>query len=83
MKSNLQYADDLVARDFKQCEALVVHSQYAMPFGTQVGREALHPKGHTFNMLLGPCSFTTLLRLPLVPPPALPLMALAYFTLSQ
>ena len=45
MKSNLQYADDLVARDFKQCEALVVHSQYAMPFGTQVWEKGRGGRG--------------------------------------
>ena len=37
-QNNVQLADDLVARDMKQCGPLVVQSQYAMPFRVQVGR---------------------------------------------
>ena len=33
---NLHHASELVERDSKDCKALVVHSQYAMPFRVQV-----------------------------------------------
>ena len=42
---NVQHAEDLVDRDSKQCQPLVVQSEYAMPFRVQVGTQGTEGPG--------------------------------------